>query len=129
MTTVEDHHIYDHIGRDQLADVVAAFYRQVPKDPLLRQMYPADDMEGAESRLRSFLLYRFGGPQEYLQQRGHPRLRGRHAPFSVNSAARDRWIQLMDAAIVECQIPDDVATAMRQFFSKTATFLINSADD
>ena len=129
MSPVDDHHIYTRIGRDRLVDLAAAFYRRVPEDSLLGQMYPADDMEGAESRLRSFLIYRFGGPQDYLQQRGHPRLRMRHAPFSVNSAARDRWIQLMDAAIVECQLPEDVAAAMRQFFTTTATFLINSADD
>ena len=128
MSTVEEHQICDHLGEDRLAGVVAAFYRRVPDDDVLGRMYPASDLAGAEARLRSFLIYRFGGAQEYLGQRGSPRLRIRHAPFAVNSAARDRWIQLMDAAIVECQIPTDAAAVMNNFFATTATFLINSVD-
>lgn len=128
MSTLHDHQISERLGEDVLSSVVEAFYRRVRDDDLLAPMYPADDFAGAESRLRSFLIYRFGGSQDYLEERGHPRLRLRHAPFQLNSAARDRWIQLMDAAIVECGIPADAAKVMTHFFETTATFLINSPD-
>ena len=66
--------IYPLIGEEGFHRLIAAFYRQVPGDELLGPMYPADDIEGAEQRLRDYLIYRFGGPQKYIEQRGHPRL-------------------------------------------------------
>ena len=105
--------------------MVAAFYKQIPLDDILGPMYPRDDLHGAEERLRMFLIFRFGGPQDYLQHRGHPRLRMRHAPFAVNQAARDRWVQLMSNAINECNFADNVSATLRQFLDNVATFLMN----
>jgi hemoglobin len=77
-------------------------------------MYPNADFAEAEARLGSFLIFRFGGSQNYPEERGYPKLWIRHAPFAVNTKARDRWIPLMEAAIVECQIAGDAATVMSQ---------------
>jgi len=117
--------IFARIGMDGFTRLVRAFYAQVPGDDILGPMYPPDDMPGAEERLLGFLLYRFGGPQDYIEQRGHPRLRMRHAPFAIDQAARDRWAQLMDRALEETALPSDAATVLREFFHGTATFMIN----
>ncbi len=117
--------IYDVIGEDGLTRLVAAFYRQVPDDDILGPMYPADDLEGAEERLREFLIFRFGGPQRYIEKRGHPRLRMRHAPFVVNQAARDRWVQLMTKAFEETKLSPSAEQVMRAFLEHTASFLMN----
>ena len=90
-------------------------------------MYPTDDLQGAEERLRDFLIFRFGGPQRYIENRGHPRLRMRHAPFAVTQAARDRWVQMMDRAFSEAKLPADAEGALRGFFESTATFMMNRA--
>ncbi len=105
--------------------MVAAFYKQVPDDDILRPMYPPDDLAGAEERLRQFLIFRFGGPQDYLQHRGHPKLRLRHAPFAIDQNARDRWMQLMNNAITECRFREEVSTLLRSFLGNVATFLMN----
>jgi hemoglobin len=120
--------IFARIGEQGIARVVAAFYRRVPQDNVLGPMYPPEDLEGAEVRLRDFLIYRFGGPVRYLEQRGHPRLRARHAPFRINQAARDRWMQLMSVAIAEAALPAEVEDAMRMFLDGMSTFLVNRAD-
>jgi hemoglobin len=122
---VDDHDVYGAIGEDGFRRLVAAFYRQVPGDDILGPMYPKDDLEGAEERLRDFLIFRFGGPQRYIEQRGHPRLRMRHAPFAVNQAARDRWVALMDRGLAEAQLPAEAEDALRRFFESTATFMMN----
>ena len=90
-------------------------------------MYPPEDMEGAEARLRDFLVGRFGGPPRYMEQRGHPRLRMRHMPFAIDMAGRNRWVQFMETALVEAAIPDDAAATLRAFFHHMATFMINRA--
>ena len=113
------------LGVGGIERLVAAFYRQTPGDDLLGPMYPAEDLAGAEERLRLFLVFRFGGPQDYLQRRGHPALRMRHAPFAVTQAARDRWMQLMENAIVECEFSEEVQGVLRGFLGNVATFLIN----
>ena len=122
---MDESQVYSAIGDDGFRRLVAAFYRQVPGDPILGPMYPADDLPGAEERLRGFLIFRFGGPQDYIEQRGHPRLRMRHAPFPITEAARDRWFELMQNALREAALPADAETILRQFFSHTASFLIN----
>jgi hemoglobin len=110
---------------------VAAFYRRVPQDDILGPMYPPEDLAGAEQRLRDFLIYRFGGPPRYIEQRGHPRLRARHAPFRVNQSARDRWMQLMGDALAEVvseiALPMDAEQFLRSFLEGMSTFLINHA--
>ena len=115
------------IGVEGIARLVAAFYRQIPADDLLGPMYPAEDLAGAEERLRLFLVFRFGGPQDYLQRRGHPALRMRHAPFAITEVARDRWMLLMENAIGECGFSEDVQGVLRGFLGNVATFLINRA--
>lgn len=122
---MEEHEIYSAIGADGFDRLTARFYEQVPADDVLGPMYPASHLEGARTRLRDFLIFRFGGPPAYLEQRGHPRLRMRHAPFPIDQAARDRWIQLMSRAIGEAKFPGQVEQILTAFFESTATFLIN----
>jgi len=117
--------IFNAIGEDGFVRLIRAFYAQVPADPILGPMYPQDDLAGAEQRLREFLVGRFGGPPRYIEQRGHPRLRMRHNPFTIDVAARDRWVTLMDRALDAAQLPDDAAAVLRDFFHSTATFMIN----
>lgn len=118
--------IYAQIGEEGFARLVTAFYDQVPSDDILGPMYPADDLEGAEERLREFLVGRFGGPQRYIEKRGHPRLRMRHMPFQLNQAARDRWVQLMDKALDQAALPAESTQCLREFFHHMATFLMNT---
>lgn len=113
------------IGEEGFRRLVAAFYRQVPEDDILGPMYPPDDMAGAEERLRDFLVGRFGGPQRYMQTRGHPRLRMRHVPFAIDMSARNRWIELMERALDEVEFAPEVDATMREFFGAVATMLIN----
>jgi hemoglobin len=122
---MDEEQIYTIVGEDGFARLVRAFYARVPSDPILGAMYPKDDLEGAEQRLRDFLIGRFGGPPRYIEQRGHPRLRMRHMPFAVNEAARDRWVELMNKALDEAALPEDVTLFLREFFGATATFLRN----
>lgn len=118
--------IYAQIGEAGFERLVAAFYDQVPGDDILGPMYPADDLAGAEDRLRDFLVGRFGGPQRYIEQRGHPRLRMRHMPFKLDQRARDRWVQLMDRALDETKLPAESEQLLRQFFHHMSTFLMNT---
>ena len=122
---ISEGQIYEQIGEEGFARLVAAFYRQVPADDILGPMYPKDDLAGAEERLRDFLIGRFGGPPRYIERRGHPRLRMRHMPFTIDAAARNRWVMLMDRALDEAQLPDAAAAVLREFFHSTATFMIN----
>jgi hemoglobin len=117
--------VYGQIGEDGFARLIRAFYAQVPEDDVLGPMYPADDLAGAEQRLRDFLVGRFGGPQRYIESRGHPRLRQRHAPFAVDQRARDRWIALMTRALDQTHLPRESDSVLRRFFEDTATFMMN----
>jgi hemoglobin len=125
---MQEPEIFARIGEEGIARVVAAFYRRVPQDDVLGPMYPPEDLAGAETRLRDFLIYRFGGPVRYLEERGHPRLRARHAPFGISQKARDRWMKLMGDAIAEASLPAEVEDAMRLFLDGMSTFLINRTD-
>ncbi|HLH04779.1 MAG TPA: globin [Bryobacteraceae bacterium] len=122
---MEEHEVFAAIGEKGFRELVGAFYRRVPEDPVLGPMYPNHDFAGAEERLRGFLIYRFGGPQTYIEERGHPRLRMRHAPFAVNEEARDHWLRLMTAALEETEMPGEAKTVLGNFFRDTASFLIN----
>ncbi len=122
---MDDSAIYSMIGEDGFIRLIAAFYRQVPQDDILGKMYPAEDLAGAEQRLRDFLIYRFGGPQRYIEQRGHPRLRARHMPFQIDRAARDNWMRLMNNAFAEAKLPAEAEQHLRTFFDQLSTFMIN----
>jgi len=124
---MDDSEIFQAIGEDGFTRLVAAFYRQVPGDDILGPMYPPDDLEGAEQRLRDFLIGRFGGPPRYIEQRGHPRLRMRHAPFTINAAARNRWVALMSRALDEAAFPRQVELALRPFFEGVASMMMNTS--
>jgi len=109
----------------KITELVAAFYRRVRSDDVIGPMYPDDDWEGAEQRLRDFLVYRFGGSDKYIQDRGHPRLGMRHATFRINLAARDRWLALMTAAMDEVDVPKHERLNVQNFFQQVAEFLRN----
>ena len=117
--------VYERIGEDGFTRLVRAFYAQVPADSVLGPMYPAEDLSGAEERLRDFLIGRFGGPPRYIEQRGHPRLRMRHMPFVIDRDARDRWVQLMDRALDESALDPAARDLLREFLHGMATFMIN----
>jgi len=122
---ITENNLHAVLGTDGIQRLTAAFYRRIPADDLLGPMYPPEDLAGAEERLRMFLIFRFGGPQDYLQKRGHPALRARHAPFTITQFARDRWMLLMNQAIEECQFSAAASLVLRNFLGHVATFLIN----
>ncbi|HZI79983.1 MAG TPA: globin [Vicinamibacterales bacterium] len=124
---MDDAQIYATIGEEGFERLVGLFYRQVPTDDILGPMYPKEDLAAAEERLRDFLVGRFGGPQRYIEQRGHPRLRMRHAPFSIDREARDRWMELMGKALDEARLPADVTEFLREFLGGVATMMMNRA--
>src|SRR5689334_23292203 len=123
---LKDEDIYAAIGEEGFTRLIAAFYQQVPGDEILAPMYPSHDLAGAEQRLRDFLIGRFGGPQRYIEQRGHPRLRMRHMPFAVNTGARERWLQLMANALDDVKLPPDADALLRDFFHGVSAMLINT---
>lgn len=120
--------IHSTLGGKGLTALVAAFYRRVREDVVIGKMYPPDEWEEAEKRLRDFLIYRFGGSDRYIQERGHPRLRGRHMPFSIGVKERDRWLDLMGAAMKETEVPADIAPVMGAFFAQVADMMRNRED-
>lgn len=126
MAEITPGQVYDIIGSAGFEKLVAGFYRRVATDDVLRPMYPEDDLEPARHRLQLFLEQFFGGPTTYSQERGHPRLRMRHAPFKIDQAARNRWVELMIAALDEVGLDPEVAAVMRDYFENGASFLINS---
>lgn len=113
------------VGEAKLRAMVAAFYRRVRADDLIGKMYPDGDWAGAEERLTGFIVYRFGGPQTYIEQRGHPRLRGRHMPFAIGIAERDRWLELMGQAIREVGVPEPESSIVSAFFAQVADSMRN----
>jgi len=123
---VDDQDVFAAIGEEGFERLVAAFYRQVPHDDVLSRLYPQDDLAGAEHRLRDFLIFRFGGPPRYIEKRGHPRLRMRHAPFAVDSAARDHWLRAMNQAMEEAALPPEVKRVLSAYFESTAAAMINT---
>lgn len=122
---MDEYNVYGLIGEGGFARLTGAFYKQIPGDDILGPMYKGRDMAEAEERLREFLIFRFGGPGRYVEQRGHPRLRMRHMPFEIDGKARDRWVQLMENAFREAALPEDAEKVLRAFFEGTSTFLIN----
>lgn len=120
--------IYQQLGESGITKMVAAFYRRVPSDDLIGPMYPGDDMAGSEKRLRDFLIFRLGGPDTYIQERGHPRLRMRHAPFTIGIAQRDRWLALMGEAMDETEVPEPSRASLTTFFAQVADFMRNAPE-
>jgi hemoglobin len=111
-------------GAPAFRRLVDAFYSRVEQDPLLRPMFPADLAPGKEHQYL-FLIQYFGGPGEYSQRRGHPRLRMRHAPFPIGPAERDAWLGHMLAAVDEAGIPEPARSKMRAYFEMAAPAMLN----
>lgn len=122
---MEELDLYTVLGEEGFRRLIGDFYTQVRYDDILGPLYPQNEFDAAEERLRDFLIGRFGGPQRYIENRGHPRLRMRHAPFPVNQAARDRWMQLMNRALSRVSMPPEAESILRAYFESTATAMIN----
>ena len=120
--------IVQQVDEAALKRLAAAFYRRMKEDDLIGPMYPPDDWAGAEERFAGFLRFRFHGNMAYIESRGHPRLRGRHLPFSIGEAERDRWLEIMSAAIQETGIPETAAPHLQAFFAQVADFMRNRAE-
>lgn len=121
--------IYATLGETGFTRLTSAFYRRMRNDDLVGAMYPDDDWDGAEARLRDFLLFRFGADERYLVKRGHPRLRARHLPFRVGTVERDRWVELMQEAADEVIADDFIRESLMTFFAQVADFLRNQLED
>jgi hemoglobin len=120
---------YDEIGGEEtITRIVAAFYRGVAGDPYLRAIYPEDDLGPAEQRFRLFLVQYWGGPTTYSEQRGHPRLRMRHAPFAVTPTAKDHWLVHFRAALDEVSLPAEQDAQFWDYVTHAAQFMVNSFD-
>jgi hemoglobin len=112
-------------GEETFRRLVHRFYQGVAADPLLRPLYPEEDLGPAEERLRLFLIQYWGGPGTYSERRGHPRLRMRHAPFRVGIAERDAWLRQMRRALDSLNLdPDDDAT-LWNYLERAAFFMVN----
>lgn len=116
-------------GEPTFRAIVARFYELVAQDDLLRPMYPEADLGPAEDRLRMFLEQYWGGPKTYSEQRGHPRLRMRHAPFPVTPQARDRWLDHMRVAVHEAQLAPRHEATLWDYLERAAHFMVNSEDE
>jgi hemoglobin len=121
---------YDQIGgRETFVKLVDAFYEGVKSDPVLRPMYPDEDMEGAIWRLRSFLEQYWGGPHTYSDERGHPRLRMRHMPFKVNPEARDRWLLHMATAVDTLGLSELDRAMLWDYLERAAHSMVNTFEE
>jgi hemoglobin len=105
--------------------LVGRFYAGVADDPILRPIYPEPDLSGARHRLTLFLAQYWGGPRTYDHERGHPRLRMRHAPFAIGPEERDAWLARMREAIVWCDPPPEVAERLRAYIDMAAEAMRN----
>jgi hemoglobin len=105
--------------------LVERFYARVATDPILRPVYPEQDLAGATERLTLFLIQYWGGPQTYTEQRGHPRLRMRHAPFAIGQRERGAWLGHMTAAVESLGVAPQVREALVDYFESASTAMIN----
>lgn len=125
MTSAES--FYEQVGGEAtFHQIVARFYEEVAKDELLRPLYPEEDLGPAEERLRLFLMQYWGGPHTYSDQRGHPRLRMRHAPFKIGPAERDAWLRCMRIAVDEAQLAPQHRDQLWQYLEMAANSMMNS---
>ena len=118
---------YDQIGgHDTFVRLVEVFYRGVAEDPVLRPMYPEEDLGPAAERLRMFLEQYWGGPTTYSERRGHPRLRMRHVAFHVNPEARDRWLAHMRTAVDALDLSELHAATLWDYLDRAAHAMVNT---
>lgn len=123
---IEQTSLYERAGGMPFFEaLVGRFYEGVASDPVLRPLYPEEDLAPAARRLTLFLAQYWGGPRTYEAERGHPRLRQRHFPFAIDGDARDRWLAHMRAAIAELAPPPDVATELEHYIDMAAEAMRN----
>ena len=116
-------------GEPTFHKLVDAFYAGVASDPVLRPLYPDTDLGPAAERLRMFLVQYWGGPTTYQQQRGHPRLRMRHAPFTIGPRERDAWLHHMRQAVDGLGLPADQQETLWTYLERAAFFMVNSMSE
>ncbi len=120
---------YEAVGGDKaFRRLVGRFYAEVADDPLLRPVYPGADLGPAEEHLRLFLIQYWGGPRTYSEQRGHPKLRMRHAPFQIGAAERDAWLGHMRTALDELRLDPQLDTQLWDYLVTAAYSLVNSPE-
>jgi hemoglobin len=121
---------YDEVGgAETFRSIVSRFYQLVRDDEILRPLYPDDELDAAEERLRMFLEQYWGGPRTYSDQRGHPRLRMRHAPFRIGFLERDAWLRCMHIAVAEVDartLDDAHRKALLDYLEMAAQSMVNS---
>jgi hemoglobin len=123
----DEESVYDAVGGTPFfVDLVDRFYARVENDPLLRPLYPDDDLRAAREHLTGFLVQYWGGPTTYSEQRGHPRLRMRHARFAIGSAERDAWYRAMAASVLELDLDVTIERRLLDYFSMAADHLVNA---
>ena len=128
--TVQDNFWEQVGGRPTFEKLVRAFYAGVATDEVLLPMYPEQpELEGAIQRLTGFLEQYWGGPSTYSEERGHPRLRLRHAPFKVNPAARDRWLTHMRAAVDSLELSPLHDATLWSYLDRAAQAMVNTFED
>lgn len=123
--------LFDRVdGEGFFARLVDRFYAGVVTDPVLAPLYPPDDLDGAKERLRLFLVQFWGGPATYSEQRGHPRLRMRHAPFVIGEPEREAWFRHMSLAVGRAvddgELSVDDEARMLAYFDHAAGFMVNT---
>ena len=127
--TPEQQSFFDAVGgHETFVRIVDGFYRGVAEDPVLRPMYPEEDLEGAIQRLTGFLEQYWGGPTTYSEERGHPRLRMRHAAFKVNPDARDRWLAHMHTAMTSLELSQLHEATLWSYLERAAHAMVNTLD-
>ena len=112
-------------GAETFRQLVERFYARVAGDPLLRPLYPEEDLSSATERLTLFLVQYWGGPATYTERRGHPRLRLRHQPFAIGHAERDAWLGHMTAAVDSLELAPALRKALLDYFETASTAMIN----
>jgi hemoglobin len=121
---------YDAVGgHDTFQRLVHRFYQGVADDPVLRPLYPNQDLRPAEEKLRMFLEQYWGGPTTYSVQRGHPRLRMRHAPFKINPEAREHWLHHMRVALESLELPEAQHAVLWDYLHRAAYSMVNTFED
>ncbi len=122
----DEQSLYERVGGEAtFRRLVDAFYARVEADPLLRPMFPPD-MEAGKRAQFLFLSQFFGGPTTYMLERGHPRLRMRHAPFVIDQESRDHWLSHMLAAVEDAGIAEPMRSTMIEYFERGSQFMINT---
>ncbi|MET9931559.1 MULTISPECIES: globin [unclassified Streptomyces] len=126
--TAQERTFYEQVGGEEtFRRLVHRFYEGVAEDPLLRPMYPEEDLGPAEERFALFLIQYWGGPRTYSDRRGHPRLRMRHAPFTVDRAAHDAWLHHMRTALDELDLAPAYEAELWRYFTYAAASMVNTA--